>query len=139
MERRKNICHSAVKLAILPILMTILNVVPCIAQDNSTEWDQWRGPDRDGVSKEIMGLKSWPINEMGLVWRKKAGDGFSGISISDGMIITAWDEEDSQYLLCLNSITDLILRNIPDIIEIFSEIINNIFRLNECARYIFLP
>ncbi len=105
MERKKKLIHSAVKLTILTILLCIFNLIPCFAQDNSTEWDQWRGPDRDGVSKEKMGLKSWPVEGMGLLWRKKAGDGFSGISISNGQIITAWDEGDSQYLFCLNSIS----------------------------------
>jgi outer membrane protein assembly factor BamB len=105
MEKRKNISHSIAKLAFVIILLSIFNIMPVVAQHNSAEWSQWRGPDRDGVSKEEIVSESWPVKGLDLLWKKKAGNGFSGISISNGKIITAWDEGDSQYLLCMNSIS----------------------------------
>ena len=40
-------------------------------------WPQWRGPNRDGISKETGLLKEWPANGPSLVW-KAAGAGRRG-------------------------------------------------------------
>src|SRR4051812_5774825 len=42
------------------------------------DWPQWRGPQRDGISKETGLLKEWPKDGPQLVWQKKAlGEGYS--------------------------------------------------------------
>lgn len=105
MEKKNNTSHSAVKLTRLTILVCIVNILPCNAQNYSIEWDQWRGNARDGISKEEFRIKSWQEDELNVLWKKKAGNGFSGISISNEKIITAWDEGDSQYLFCINLIS----------------------------------
>ena len=43
-----------------------------------SDWPQWRGPERNGVSKETGLLKEWPAGGPKLLWQAKdIGDGFS--------------------------------------------------------------
>jgi len=44
----------------------------------SDDWPQWRGPQRDGVSKETGLLKEWPADGPKLLWQvKDLGQGYS--------------------------------------------------------------
>ena len=40
-----------------------------VAQTNNANWPQWRGPNRDGISKETGLLKQWPADGPPLVWK----------------------------------------------------------------------
>lgn len=47
-----------------------------------SDWPQWRGPQRDGVSKETGLLKQWPKEGPKLVWQvNDLGDGYSTPSV----------------------------------------------------------
>jgi outer membrane protein assembly factor BamB len=53
----------------------------------SNDWAQWRGPNRDGHSRETGLLKEWPKNGPKLIWQlKDAGSGYAAPSISGGRI-----------------------------------------------------
>ena len=57
-----------------------------LAAQNS-DWPQWRGPNRDGVSKETGLLKQWPAEGPPLVWKAVgAGTGYSSLAIAGGRI-----------------------------------------------------
>jgi outer membrane protein assembly factor BamB len=48
----------------------------------NTDWPQWRGPDRNGVSKETGLLKEWPAGGPKLLWQvNDLGDGYSTPSV----------------------------------------------------------
>ncbi|HZI87315.1 MAG TPA: PQQ-binding-like beta-propeller repeat protein [Pyrinomonadaceae bacterium] len=48
----------------------------------TSDWPQWRGPQRDGVSKESGLLKQWPKEGPKLVWQvNDLGDGYSTPSV----------------------------------------------------------
>jgi outer membrane protein assembly factor BamB len=54
----------------------VLLLVP--AAVGATDWPQWRGPNRDGVSPETGLLKEWPKDGPKLAWQvKDIGGGFS--------------------------------------------------------------
>ena len=51
-------------------------------RNSITDWPQWRGPERDGVSKETGLLKQWPEEGPKLLWQvNDIGDGYSGPSV----------------------------------------------------------
>src|SRR5687767_7778097 len=53
------------------------------------DWPQWRGPNRDDVSKETGLLKSWPEGGPQKVWSyENAGNGYSGPAIVSGKLFT---------------------------------------------------
>jgi outer membrane protein assembly factor BamB len=55
----------------------------------TTDWIQWRGPNRDGKSAETGLLKTWPAQGPPLAWRTAgAGIGYSSFAASGGRIYT---------------------------------------------------
>ena len=53
-----------------------------MAQTPSTDWPQWRGPDRNGVSKETGLLKQWPKSGPALVWSaSQLGGGYGSVAV----------------------------------------------------------
>jgi outer membrane protein assembly factor BamB len=59
--------------ALLAISLSI-TVAPLHAKD----WPQWRGPNRDGISRETGLLKEWPKDGPKLLWQQKnIGNGYS--------------------------------------------------------------
>ncbi|HEV2860918.1 MAG TPA: PQQ-binding-like beta-propeller repeat protein [Pyrinomonadaceae bacterium] len=60
--------------AALCLCFLILSVSPAVASD----WPQWRGPVRDGTSREGGLLKQWPAGGPKLLWQvDDIGDGYS--------------------------------------------------------------
>jgi outer membrane protein assembly factor BamB len=60
-----------------------------IESPGQARWTQWRGPNRDGKSTETGLLKSWPEGGPKMLWSVQGlGDGYSSISISNGLIYT---------------------------------------------------
>ena len=51
------------------------------------DWPQWRGPKRDGVSKERNLLQAWPEGGPKLLWQvKDAGYGYGSLTVAGGRI-----------------------------------------------------
>jgi outer membrane protein assembly factor BamB len=58
----------------------------------AADWPQWRGPDRDGISKETGLLEKWPEGGPPLLWSAKGlGDGHASIAVAGGRIYTMGD------------------------------------------------
>lgn len=69
------------------------------------DWPQWRGPDRDAVSRET-GLRTrWPRSGPPLLWKVPGGEGFSSLAISEGRIYTLVDRDDTEWVICLEADT----------------------------------
>src|ERR1043165_6187162 len=52
------------------------------AQTRTSDWPQWRGPERTGISKESGLLKQWPTGGPKLLWQlNDIGDGYSGPAV----------------------------------------------------------
>lgn len=70
------------------VLVVVGYVAAASAQTNG-EWPQWRGANRDGISKETGLLKQWPDGGPPLVWKAGgAGSGYSSFAISKGRLYT---------------------------------------------------
>ena len=66
------------RLRLLVVGIFLVSSAPLPAED----WPEWRGPERDGVSKETGLLKEWPKEGPKLLWQvKDIGYGFSTPSV----------------------------------------------------------
>lgn len=84
--------HRTLRIAMF-LICSLIAAAALVAGD----WPQWRGPDRDGISKETGLLKQWPTDGPKLVWQvKDIGSGFSTPAIVGDRI----------YLLSNNGLTD---------------------------------
>lgn len=54
----------------------------------AADWPQYRGPHRDGRSGETGLLREWPDNGPAVLWRASVGEGYSGIAVARGRVLT---------------------------------------------------
>jgi len=74
------------------------------ADNPAFDWPQFRGPNRDDVSKETGLLKEWPASGPKKLWTfDKAGLGYSGFSVAAGRLYTLGIRDGQQTLLCLDA------------------------------------
>jgi outer membrane protein assembly factor BamB len=68
------------------------------------DWPEWRGPARDGVSKETGLMKQWPADGPKKLWSySAAGMGYSGFAVAAGKLYTMGTRDDGEILLCLDA------------------------------------
>jgi outer membrane protein assembly factor BamB len=90
----------------LPYITALIVIAAAAGAQTGGDWPQWRGPNRDAVSKETGLLTQWPAAGPPLVWRASGlGKGFSSISIAGGRIFTMGDLEGAQHVICLDRAT----------------------------------
>jgi len=60
----------------------VVGTVSLTGQSASTDWPQWRGPDRNGLSKETGLLSQWPRSGPPVVWSAAMlGAGYGSIAV----------------------------------------------------------
>ena len=70
------------------------------------DWPQWRGPNRDGISKETGLLKQWPADGPPLVWKAVgAGNGYSSLAVANGRLFTLGLRGNREYLIAFDVAT----------------------------------
>jgi len=77
-----------------------------VAAQTAGEWPQWRGPNRDGVSKETGLLKQWPDGGPPLAWKATgAGRGYSSFAVSNNRLYTMGLRGDREYVIAFDVVT----------------------------------
>ena len=87
------------------IVFLVVSALLCgsILAATATEWPQWRGPNRDGLSDEVGILKEWSPDGPKVLWKIPLGEGFSGISVSQGRVYTMFSTGNDEFVVCLNA------------------------------------
>jgi outer membrane protein assembly factor BamB len=81
---------------------TVLLALPLLASD----WPQWRGVERNGISPETGLLKSWPAAGPPLLWKAQGlGEGYSAFSVSGGILFTQGQRGDQEFVLAIDTKT----------------------------------
>ena len=87
-------------------LLLLLSMASVSLAQSNANWPQWRGPNRDGVSKETGLLKQWPAEGPALVWKAAgAGRGFSSFSVANGKLITMGLRGDREFVVAFDVAT----------------------------------
>ena len=78
------------------------------------EWPQWRGPRRDGISRETGLLKAWPPGGPKQIWKTTGlGEGFSSFSIAGGKLFTQGQRDGRQYIYAFDVASGKKLWEVP--------------------------
>ncbi|MDQ3135262.1 MAG: hypothetical protein M3Q76_10715, partial [Acidobacteriota bacterium] len=73
------------------------------AQTGGGNWPQWRGPNRDGISKETGLLKQWPAAGPPLAWKATgAGRGYSSLAVADNRLLTMGLRRDREHIIAFD-------------------------------------
>ena len=71
--------------------------------EDTADWPEFHGPGRTNMSAEKGLLQQWPEGGPRLLWKySECGEGYSGVSIAQGMIFTAGDFDDAEMLVALD-------------------------------------
>jgi outer membrane protein assembly factor BamB len=70
-----------------------------------TDWPQWRGPNRDGISGETGWLTMWPEGGPERLWKTQVGTGYSSVAVSDGRVYTIGNKKKTDTIYCLDADT----------------------------------
>ena len=72
----------------IPVLIILLDLANSCKQNtqNTQDWPQYLGPDRNGISTQTGILRSWPENGPEVLWTVDVGIGFGGPVIKDGKV-----------------------------------------------------
>lgn len=73
------------------------------------DWPQWRGPNRDGISKEKGWSAEWPGNGPKRLWEANLGEGCSSISVAEGRAYTMGFKADADHVYCLDAATGKVI------------------------------
>jgi outer membrane protein assembly factor BamB len=97
-------------LAVIGLALTAGPVRGATAAD--TDWPQWRGPDRTGVSKEKGWTTQWPADGPKVLWKAELGKGYSSFSIADGKAYTMGFDGGKDTVWCFQADTgDVVWRH----------------------------
>ena len=89
------------KIRMMPCFaLAAFSLSPAVRGD---DWPQWRGPDRNGLSKETGLLKSWPKNGPELAWKAKdIGGGYSTPAVVGDRVYLMADRNGEEFALALS-------------------------------------
>lgn len=92
----------------IPATLTAVTIAVALAASQAAtadDWSQWRGPQRNGVSRETTLLKEWPKEGPKLVWQlKDIGFGFGAPAIAGGVIyVTSNTGADNEFVQALSA------------------------------------
>jgi outer membrane protein assembly factor BamB len=91
------------KRVILSGLVLLFILAGQVMAQAGANWPQWRGPNRDGVSKETGLLKQWPAEGPPLLWKASgAGRGYSSFSVANGRLYTMGLRGDREYVIAFD-------------------------------------
>jgi outer membrane protein assembly factor BamB len=89
-----------------PNLAADLEHATLVEEEGPTDdWPQWRGRRRDGVSAEDDLLTAWPAEGPPVLWRAKAGGGFSSLAVAGGRVYTLFQDGDNETAVCWDADT----------------------------------
>jgi hypothetical protein len=93
-DKRTNLCHGAVLAA----------VIGGWAMPAAAQWTQWGGPNGD-FSVAVAGLNAdWPKKGPDEIWSRDLGeDGYSGISVDDGVLFTLTRRGGQEFVVALDA------------------------------------
>ena len=95
-----------VKFLLLAVVALLGAAYTAALGQSAANWPQWRGPNRDGISKETGLLKQWPAEGPPLVWKASgAGNGYSSFSIANGKLYTMGLRGDREFVVAFDVAT----------------------------------
>jgi hypothetical protein len=81
---------------------------------SAADWPQWRGPNRDGISKDTGLLQEWPTDGPKLRWRAAdLGTGYSAPSVVGGKVYLQTTKGNDEFALALDEKTGTPLWSAP--------------------------
>ena len=90
----------------LRAMTAMMVLIASIVTITGADWPQWRGVERNGISRETGLLQEWPKEGPALRWKAvNLGTGYSSPTIVEGKIYLQTTSDDKESVLCLDEKT----------------------------------
>ena len=84
-------------------------LLACVAGGSAgpaaSDWPQWRGPERSGISREAGLATVWPPEGPRVLWRASIGKGFSSFAVAGGRVYTMGNTNNEDTVFCFDALT----------------------------------
>ncbi|HTQ80355.1 MAG TPA: PQQ-binding-like beta-propeller repeat protein [Thermoanaerobaculia bacterium] len=87
------------------VAMAGVLAIGAIGMASATDWPQFRGLHRDGISPEVHLIKTWPAAGPHVLWRVPIGEGYSHLAVTGGKVYTLFDSGNDQLLGAFDAAT----------------------------------
>ena len=67
------------------------------------DWPDWRGPRRDGISRQTGLSLDWSTTKPKRIWQRELGTGYSSMTVVGDRLFTMGSEEAAEYIYCLDA------------------------------------
>jgi outer membrane protein assembly factor BamB len=110
---RKSVCCEGVfgmlvKKTVMSRWVICTVALSCLAAGSlvqADDWPNWRGPTRDGISKEMGWLSTWPAEGPKVLWKASIGIGFASMTVSEGRVYAMGHVADADVVYCFDAVT----------------------------------
>ena len=82
-----------------------LSLFSLLGGAQAADWPQWRGPARNGISKENGWLTRWPASGPKRLWTIEVGAGHSSVAVVGARVYTMGNVKNQDIVWCLNAAT----------------------------------
>ena len=69
----------------------------------SADWNQFRGPNQDGISPETGWLADWSSQEPTIAWKTRLGTGYASMSVVNGKVYAMGHIDGKDILYCFDA------------------------------------
>ena len=87
---------------ICTVLLTCLSEGGLVRGD---DWPNWRGPNRDGISKETGWSTTWLQEGPKTLWKDSIGIGFASMAVSGDRVYAMGNTANNDILYCFDAVT----------------------------------
>jgi outer membrane protein assembly factor BamB len=78
----------------------------CVASAAAADdWPRWRGPQRNGISREAGWTHEWPEQGPRVEWKAAVGTGFSSVTVREGRLFTMGNANNTDTVYCIDTAT----------------------------------
>jgi len=103
MKKTRLLVHSLAMLLALAVTASTIGAPAPAPNGTVGDWPQWRGANRDGVSKETGLSKQWPSAGPAKLWMiENIGEGYGSLAIRGDRIYVQGTRGESSVVYCLN-------------------------------------
>ena len=84
------------RLVLIPLSVVL------VTRLSAADWPQWRGPNRDGITRDFSAPSNWPAS-LKEDWRITVGEGHSSPVAAEDRVYLLTRQEEDEVVLCLDS------------------------------------
>lgn len=96
-----NIFHHCIKPFVISLVIVVAVCGP-LTVARTEDWYRWRGPNMDGISRELGWSVQWPAGKPKIAWTQSVGIGFSSIVVSGDHVFTIGHQDEQDVIICLS-------------------------------------